>query len=159
MISDYFSLAWKSLKKRKMRSWLTIIGIIISIATIFTLIALSLGLQGAIEEQFRMLGSDKFFIQPKGQLGPPQAGAGVMLTKEDVDVIKKINGVKEVTYLLVGNAKVESGDEERFFPVYGIPQEGLGLYFETGSCRQRNQVIEEINGAYRRRSQERGGKH
>ena len=135
MIFNYFNLAWKSLKKRKMRSWLTIIGIIISIATIFTLIALSLGLQGAIEEQFRMLGSDKFFIQPKGQLGPPQAGAGVKLTKEDVEIIKKINGVKKITYLLVGNAKLEFKDEEKFFPVYGIPEEGLNLYFETGSLK------------------------
>ncbi|SRR3989344_595950 len=147
MIFNYFNLAWKSLKKRKMRSWLTIIGIIISIATIFTLIALSLGLQGAIEEQFRMLGSDKFFIQPKGQLGPPQAGAGVKLTKEDVEIIKKINGVKKITYLLVGNAKLEFKDEEKFFPVYGIPEEGLNLYFETGSLKLEEGRIFEKEGA------------
>src|SRR3989344_2805977 len=133
MINDYFKIAWKNLKTRKLRAWLTMIGIIISVATIFTLIALSLGLQGAVEKQFESLGGDKFFIQPEGQLGPPQGGASVKMTKEDVNVIEKVNGVKDVTYFTVGNAKIEFNDEERFYPVYGIPEKGLKLYFEAGS--------------------------
>jgi putative ABC transport system permease protein len=133
MLNDYFEIAWKNLKTRKLRAWLTMIGIIISVATIFTLVALSLGLQAAVEEQFESLGGDKFFIQPKGQIGAPQGGASVTMTEDDVKVIEKISGVKEVTYFTVGNAKIEFGDEIRFFPVYGIPEEGLDLYFETGS--------------------------
>ena len=66
MIKDYFKLAVRNIRKRKLRSWLTLIGIFISIAVIFTLISLSLGLQGAIQEQFRTLGTDKLFIMPKG---------------------------------------------------------------------------------------------
>src|SRR3989338_9108973 len=131
MIPDYFNLAFRNLRKRKLRSWLTILGIVISVATIFTLISLALGLQNAVEEQFRLLGNDKFFIQPKGQLGPPQAGAGVGLTKQDVEVIEKTNGIKKVTYMDVGNGKIEFGDEQRFFPVLGIPSEGMELYTET----------------------------
>jgi len=133
MINDYFEIAWKNLKTRKLRAWLTMIGIIISVATIFTLVALSLGLQGAVEEQFEALGGDKFFIQPQGQLGPPQGGASVTMTLEDVEIIEKVNGVKEVTYFTVGSSKVEFNDEVRFYAVYGIPEEGLDLYFATGS--------------------------
>tara|TARA_Y100000310_G_scaffold164484_1_gene164260 strand:- start:891 stop:2099 length:1209 start_codon:yes stop_codon:yes gene_type:complete len=133
MLNDYFDIAWKNLKTRKLRAWLTMIGIIISVATIFTLVALSLGLQGAVEEQFEALGGDKFFIQPEGQLGPPQAGASVTMTKDDVRVVERVNGVREVTYFTAGNAKVEFKDEERFYAVYGLPEDGLDLYFETGS--------------------------
>jgi putative ABC transport system permease protein len=133
MLNDHFNIAWRNLKTRKLRAWLTMIGIIISVATIFTLVALSIGLQGAVEDQFEALGGDKFFIQPEGQLGPPQAGASVTMTKDDVDVIKKVNGIKDITYFTAGNAKVEYGDEERFFPVYGIPEDGIDLYFESGS--------------------------
>ena len=107
MISDYFNIAWKNLRKRKLRSWLTMIGIIISIATIFVLISLSIGLQNAVEEQFRLLGSDKFFIQPKGQLGAPGTGGAVELTLNDVKIVEKSKGVKEVLYMNVGNGKVE----------------------------------------------------
>lgn len=133
MFEDYFNIAWKNLKTRKLRAGLTMIGIIISVATIFTLVALALGLQGAVEEQFEALGGDKFFIQPKGQLGPPQAGSSVTMTTKDVDIVDKVTGVKETTYFTAGNAKIEFNDKERFYAVYGIPEEGLDLYFETGS--------------------------
>ena len=69
MKKDYLKLAWKNLRKRKLRSWLTIIGIVISIAVIFTLISLSLGLREAINEQFQILGTDKLFISPREWLG------------------------------------------------------------------------------------------
>ncbi|MBS3072605.1 ABC transporter permease [Candidatus Pacearchaeota archaeon] len=133
MIRDLFVLAWKNLRKRKLRSWLTMVGIIISVAIIFVLISLSIGLQNAVEEQFEILGGDKFFIQAKGQLGPPQSGAAVQLTKDDVRVIEKVSGVKEVTYITVGNGEIEFNEEKRFFIVAGIPAEGMKLYTSSGS--------------------------
>jgi putative ABC transport system permease protein len=133
MIEDYFAIAWKNLKKRRLRAWLTMIGIFISVATIFTLISLSIGLQIAVEEQFRLLGGDKFFIQPKGQLGPPQAGASVVMTQKDIDVVNGVNGVKKTSGWVAGNAKIEYKDEERFFPVYGMDVEDIDLFIEVGS--------------------------
>ncbi|MBS3091829.1 ABC transporter permease [Candidatus Pacearchaeota archaeon] len=133
MITDYFNIAWKNLRKRKLRSWLTIVGIVISVATIFTLISLSIGLQNAVKEQFETLGGDKFFIQPKGQLGPPQAGGAVQLTINDIDVIDKVTGVKRTAYFTIGNAQIEFEKEKRFFSVYGLPPEFMNLYIETGS--------------------------
>jgi len=83
-----------------MRSWLTMLGIFISIAMIFTLVSLSLGLQYAVEEQFEILGTDKFFIQPAtGFLGPPGSISSVLLTEEDVEVVSKIQGVKDYSFL------------------------------------------------------------
>ena len=133
MITDYFDIAWKNLRKRKLRSWLTIVGIVISVATIFTLISMSIGLQNAVKEQFENLGGDKFFIQPKGQLGPPQAGGAVQLTTKDIEVIDKVSGVKRTAYFTIGNAEIEFDEEKRFFSVYGLPPEFMDLYVETGS--------------------------
>src|SRR3989344_1122147 len=82
MISDFFSMALKNIAKRRLRTFLTLIGIIISIATIFTLISLSLGLESAINEQFEKLGGDKFFVQPRGQLGPPGTAGGSSFEKK-----------------------------------------------------------------------------
>jgi len=135
MISDYFNIAWKNLRKRKLRSWLTMIGIIISIATIFVLISLSIGLQNAVEEQFRLLGSDKFFIQPKGQLGAPGTGGAVELTLNDVKIVEKSKGVKEILYMNVGNGKVEFEKQSRYFMVAGISLETMDVYIETGSLK------------------------
>ena len=132
MRADYFKLATKSIRKRRLRSWLTMIGIIVSIATIFILVSISVGLQNSVEEQFQQLGTDKFFIQPKGQFGPPGSTAGSELTQKDVDAIEKVAGVKAVTYIVVGNAKIEFGGETRFFPVYGIPLDTAHVYLDTG---------------------------
>jgi putative ABC transport system permease protein len=134
MIQDYFMLATKSLRKRKLRSWLTIVGIFISIATIFMLVSLSLGLQGAVEEQFRSLGTDKVFIQPStGFLGPPGSVGGVLLTEEDVSIVDKVQGVKDYSFFVAGNAKIEFAGEIRYRLVWGIPLEHQGVWLETGS--------------------------
>jgi len=133
MIQDYFFIAIKNLRKRRLRSWLTIIGIIISIATIFVLISLSLGLEKAVQEQFRLLGTDKIFIQPKGQAGGPGTASSVSLTKKDVDIIEKIQGIKKVTFWAAGNAKVEHDKKIRFVPVIGIDLDTSDLFTETGA--------------------------
>jgi len=128
MITDYFKYAWKNMKRRKLRAWLTMLGILIAVATIFILISLSLGLQNAVNEQFNQLGADKFFIQAKGQLGGPGTGGAVQFTTDDVDVVKKVAGIKGVTYMTVGNAKIEFNNKARFFIVAGIPLDDEQAY-------------------------------
>jgi len=138
MISDYFKLAIRSLKKRKLRSWLTILGIVIAIATIFTLISLSIGLQNAVTEQFRMLGIDKFFVMALGQAGGPGSGGAVELTTNDVNVIEKVNGVKSVSYFTAGNAKIEFSGKAKYFFVIGLPLDktnALESLFESMSMK------------------------
>lgn len=133
MIQDYAKLAMKNLRKRKLRSWLTILGIVISVAIIFVLISLSVGLKDAINEQFKTLGSDKFFVMPKGQLGAPGTGGAVQLTTADVNTIRKVIGVKAVSYAVAGNAKVEFNKETRYQVVAGIPmdKEAKQVYIES----------------------------
>ena len=69
MIQDYFKIAYKNLWVRKTRSLLTVLGVFLAILTIFILVSLSLGLKDYVDEQFEMLGGDKFFVQPKGSAG------------------------------------------------------------------------------------------
>ncbi|MEK6875379.1 MAG: ABC transporter permease [Nanoarchaeota archaeon] len=128
MITDYFILAFRNLKKRKLRSFLTVLGIFVSIAAIFMLISLSLGLQNAVREQFRQLGTDKIFVQPAtGFLGPPGSVGGVILTKKDINVIKKVNGVKSVIYMSIGNARLKFNDKTRYFMVAGLSMKEQGI--------------------------------
>lgn len=144
MISDYFTLAFRNIRKRKLRSWLTLVGIFISIATIFVLIALSLGLQGAVEEQFRLLGTDKFFIQPRGQLAGPGTGGAVELTQDDLDVVEKVTGVKELSPWTGASAKIEFNDEVRYVTVVGIDLETSDLFMETGAYKaEEGRVLKE----------------
>ncbi len=45
MIKDFFFISFKSLSRRKLRSWLTMIGIFIGIAAVVSLIGLGQGLR------------------------------------------------------------------------------------------------------------------
>ena len=53
MIKDYFVLTFRTITHRKLRSWLTMLGIFIGIAAIVSLITLGQGLENAIEKQFQ----------------------------------------------------------------------------------------------------------
>jgi putative ABC transport system permease protein len=131
MISDYSKLAVRNLGKRKLRSWLTMIGIFISIATIFVLISVSLGLKGAVEEQFRVLGTDKFFIMPKGQLGGPGTSSAVFLQKADADAVERVAGVKDISYISVAYLEVIVDSQKRFFMAAGMQGDKMKVLKEV----------------------------
>ncbi|MEK6856125.1 MAG: ABC transporter permease [Nanoarchaeota archaeon] len=133
MILDYFKLAVKNIRKRKLRSWLTMAGIFISIATVFVLISLSLGLQIAVTKQFEQLGTDKFFVFPSALIlaGPGAAKDSAMFSLSDVNVVEKVQGVKDLTYFVIGNSEVKKGETKRFLQVVGIPTDKLEIFSET----------------------------
>jgi len=138
MITDYFNYAWKNLRKRKLRAWLTILGIVISIATIFILISLSLGLRGAINEQFRQVGTDKFVIQPKGQLGAPGTGGAVQLTTKDVEAVEEVAGVNGAIFAVFGSIKIEFNNKVRYYLAMGLPVDNiknLQVLYEAGGMK------------------------
>jgi len=130
MITDYLTLALRNLKKRKLRSFLTLLGILIAIATLFLLVSLSLGLEKAVEEQFRVLGTDKFFIFPRGQIAGPGSGGAVSLSISDVDAVEKVSGVKDVSYWTAANAEVKVKSQRRYVPVIGLPEEKSAVFEE-----------------------------
>ncbi len=143
-IQDYTKLALRNLRKRKLRVALTLLGILIAVATIFTLISVSLGFQSAVEEQFRLLGTDKFFIQPRGQIAGPGTGGAVQLTQKDFDTIKKIPGVKEASPWTAAPAKISLSSQIRYVSVVGIDLETSDLFIETGAYKANvGRVLEE----------------
>jgi putative ABC transport system permease protein len=135
MLKDYSKLAIKNLRKRKLRSWLTIVGIVVSIAVIFTLISLSLGLREAINEQFKILGTDKLFINSNAMdMGVGNSGSPV-ITTEDVKVIDKVQGVKDYSYATMGNGAIQVGKQTRYYYVLGLPLDRLQLYIDSASIK------------------------
>ena len=124
MISDYALLAYRSARNRKLRSWLTMIGIFVGIAAIVSLVSLSQGLQNAIAEQFVQLGSDKIIVQAAGSVfGPPGTAVSVPLTINDKELISKIKGIDLVVGRLIRIAKLEFEDEVRFSFIVSMPDE------------------------------------
>ncbi|MBU1974539.1 MAG: ABC transporter permease, partial [Nanoarchaeota archaeon] len=138
MIKDYFRLAYRSAKNRKLRSWLTMLGIFIGIAAVVALISLSQGLQNAIAEQFVSLGSDKIIVQAKGSgFGPPGTGVEVPLTKKDLAAIEKVSGVDVAVGRLVRAVKTEFNEEVKYSYAASLPEdkEDIDLAVEANNYK------------------------
>ncbi len=133
-MKDYFSLAFNNLKRRKLRSWLTMIGIFIGIAAVVALISLGQGLQGYITGEFEKLGKDKIMIQPK-TLGPPGSATSpsLKLTSKDLRVIEKTQGVEWALGMIYKVGQIEFKKELEISYVIGINPEDVELMSEIQS--------------------------
>ncbi|OYT31493.1 hypothetical protein B6U93_03470 [Candidatus Woesearchaeota archaeon ex4484_78] len=108
MLSDFFLLAFRNLKKRGLRTWLTMIGIFIGVSAVVALVSLAQGMQNAIAAQFSSVGSDKLIIQGvSAGFGPPGSNSAGVITKDDVKLVKSVIGVDIVGGRLRRNANVE----------------------------------------------------
>lgn len=106
MIKDFFLLAFRSIVKRGLRSWLTMIGIFIGIAAIVSLIGLGEGLRDAINSQFGFLGTNYLTVMASGGLGPPGTGVVNPLTDKEIDAIRKISGIDGVAGRMIESTKL-----------------------------------------------------
>lgn len=122
MLNEFLRIAWRSLTRRKLRSWLTLIGIFIGIAAVISLISLGQGMQKSVTQIFENIGSDKLFIQPKTTFGIVGDNTGRNpLTEKDVDFVKGLGGVDIVTYQFMSSVKVSYQNTNRYFSAVGVP--------------------------------------
>src|SRR3989344_861144 len=134
MIGDYFLLVIKSLKHRKIRSWLTILGIFIGIAAIVSLISLGNALQVAVGEQFNQLGVGTLTVLGKaGPISGPMASAisNKPLTTKEIDFVRKIRGVNSATGMLFKSVNIKYGREEENLILHGIEPSELNSLFNN----------------------------
>lgn len=122
MISDYFLLGFKNLKRRGIRSWLTLLGIFIGIATVVALISLGQGLQAAVNAQFGVSSTEVITIQAGGlTYGPPGSGVVNPLTTGDVDAIEKLDTVELAIARNMPTTKIEFNDIVNFGTSVSVP--------------------------------------
>src|SRR4051812_42416455 len=87
------SLVFRTLRARKGRSILTILGIVIGVAGVIIIIALGAGAQSLVLGQVTKLGTNLLYVQPwrGNENGPPSTAFGVVittLTNEDADALR-----------------------------------------------------------------------
>lgn len=140
-MKDHFFLAFSNLKRRGLRSWLTMIGIFIGIAAVVGLISLGQGLQGAINQQFEQLGKNTIVIQSKS-VGPPGSATGsLVLTTKDLDAIKSVRGVENAVGVLIRYTAQTFRQELKVEPVVGVDPKDISFF----SAMQNFKVIEGRN--------------
>jgi putative ABC transport system permease protein len=85
-------IAWEGLAVNKLRSFLTMLGIIIGVAAVIVMIALGQGVAKATQESIQRLGTNRLYIRPEehSTRGVNQGiGTGENLFLKDADVIRE----------------------------------------------------------------------
>lgn len=128
MIRDYFRFAFANFKARKVRTYLTMIGIFIGVAAVVSLISVGQGLQSAMSEAFKSMGTDKIFISPKAGYGLPVSGI-TELTDKDKEAVEKTNGVERSSSFIYKLLRARHKEEVNYVWVTGLPvdRESLDL--------------------------------
>lgn len=100
MLRDLFAETIRSLSGNKVRSSLTILGIVIGIASVIALVAIGQGAQNTISRNIEAIGSNLILVNPGSQRigGISQGGGSAQsLTIEDADAIKsQVANIKAV---------------------------------------------------------------
>ncbi|HXX63186.1 MAG TPA: ABC transporter permease [Bacteroidota bacterium] len=84
--------AFRALQRNKMRSFLTMLGIIIGVAAVIAMLAIGQGAQFSVEQQISSLGTNVLIVYPGSQnVGGVRMGAGASttLTEDDANAIQK----------------------------------------------------------------------
>src|SRR3990172_3458789 len=111
MFKDYFFIAFGSLRKRFLRTSLTMLGIFIGIAAVVALISLGQGMQAAINQQFSSIGTDKIIVQgASAGFGPPGQNTAGVLTEDDLRLVRQVPGILRAAPRLIRSVSVEYSD-------------------------------------------------
>jgi putative ABC transport system permease protein len=108
---DCFSTALRALLSNKLRSILTMLGILIGVAAVVSVLSLGTAQAAIVEESFATLGSNLIYVTPP-ELGISGVGAQTTLTLEDAQAIaQNAPSVESVAPMAQTYAQVVAGGE------------------------------------------------
>jgi len=122
---DIVAYSLKSLAHRKMRAWLTVLGIVIGIAAVISLMTLGQSFSDSVNKQLSALGSNTIFITPaaesSGGFGsaPINPTAGKLYDK-DAERIKRVPEVSDIARILTSRATVGYREKNLTATVIGV---------------------------------------
>jgi putative ABC transport system permease protein len=103
----------EDLKRNKIRTFLTSLGILIGVLSVVLMMAFGFGLKNYINEQFETLGKNMIMILPGTGFSGSSGGAGliggIQFDEKDVAKIKRVKGVTEVAPMTMKSVKAEAG--------------------------------------------------
>ena len=137
MLLSVFMLALRSVRRNLLRSFLTILGIVIGVAAVITMVTLGNGATQAIKTQISSLGTNLLMVNP-GQRQPGGGGGGggvPQFTEADAVAIQsEIGGVAAVAPQGRSSVKVIANGRNWSSTVYG----STNAWFLTGNWKLAN---------------------
>jgi len=150
---DHFRQALNSIVSHKMRSFLSMVGILIGIASVIAMLALGQGARESITKQLASLGSNLLMVRPgASQLGGValEAGSVTRFTLQDADAMAKLPELSRVSPTVNGRGQLVyagknwntqvTGTGINYAPMRAsVPT--IGSFFTEEELRRRDKVV------------------
>ncbi len=124
-------LALREIRRNLLRSFLTILGIVIGVAAVITMVTIGRGATQAVSDQITSLGTNLLMVRPGQRLGPGRDAAGSPPFRQaDAEAIAaQVAGVRRVAPQASAGAVAVYGARNWSTVVYG----STNAYFETNN--------------------------
>ena len=148
LLRDLIYEVKNSITTNKARSSLTILGIVIGIASVIAMISIGQGAQKAIQENIQAIGSNLLMIRPGSTSGPgvqisSGQGSAKTLTLEDSEAIASMGGVSKVAPEASGRYQIISKGKNTNTSVTGVTAD----YAEARNVKIENGVFVSLQQA------------
>ncbi|MGZ3181978.1 MAG: ABC transporter permease [Telluria sp.] len=113
MLGNTLVLAWRSIRRNLLRSFLTVLGIVIGVAAVITMVTVGNGATRAVHDQIANLGSNLLMVRPGQRLGfgggpggaPPFKEADAVILAGQVGGIERVAPESRSGTTLVANGR------------------------------------------------------
>ncbi|MBB2836748.1 UNVERIFIED_ORG: putative ABC transport system permease protein [Rhizobium etli] len=120
MFFETLKLALRAISRNMLRSFLTVLGVVIGVAAVIALVTIGNGTTAQVSTELSRLGTNMLFVRP-GQFGPGRASSEAKrFSVKDVAAIRdQIGGLRAVAPLNQSTATVIFGGQNHSTSVYG----------------------------------------
>ena len=124
MIWEIVKMSFDSLMAKKTRSLLSMLGIIIGVATVIAVFAIGKGAQESVNAQFQNLSVNSILIMPNRGRGFTSSSK---LKASDAQLLLSADHIASATGAIEGNTTVSYGSVDKNYSVVGADQNFIGL--------------------------------
>jgi putative ABC transport system permease protein len=119
-LAEAWRVALDALRANRLRSILTMLGVVIGVAAVVALVAIGTGTKQQIEQQVEGLGSNLLLVVP-GRLEAGSAPSVSTLSLDDVDVVSRVVGDRDRVAVTVASGEtVRAGSRSSFASMQGV---------------------------------------
>lgn len=143
--NDILKESWLSISGNKLRSFLTVLGIVIGVMAVVIMVAVGETVQQSITDQFSSLGTNTIVIRAgAAQTAGVRSGNKQTLTMDDAEYLARLPDVAAVTPMQNGSAQVVYGNKNwatsmvGAYPAYQIVQNvemEYGTFFDANAVK------------------------
>ncbi len=129
-LANLFKIALKALNNNKLRCFLTMLGIIIGVASVITMLAIGQGSKNSIKAQISEMGSNMIMIHPGNmQRGGVRQSADDMQTIkiEDYEALQNLPGVAAISPSVNSAGQFVNGNNNYPSSIYGVTPDYLDI--------------------------------